>query len=137
MFELWTEDASNAYDMLLNDVRAMVVKMQASGMSNEAIMESLLTRLGNTSDEFQSFKGWIEGGTDKLVHSTAQLESNDYPPEKLLRWILDPTASEHCEDCIENATLPPMTIDEWETTGTPASGATLCDGYCKCTLIEA
>jgi hypothetical protein len=135
-FNVWYSEAQSAYDILIDDVRNMIAKMRAEGIADKQIVTILKDRMGNTVEEFRTFKGWVEGATDKMIYSASQDESNDYEQEQKLTWVLDPSVTEHCDTCLEREGYEPMTFAEWEAIGLPGAGTTDCDGYCKCTLTE-
>jgi hypothetical protein len=57
--------------------------------------------------------------------------------EEKLVWVLDPTAKDHCDDCLANSSMDAQSFGEWESFGLPGSGNTECGEYCKCTLERA
>ena len=139
MFQVFTGQVNDAYDQLLKDLDAEIVRMDALGVSEPEIFARLEQELKDRTGAFGSFKGWVEGETDKLVHAGGQIESNELMREAgdKFTWQLDPTAKEHCGDCLRNSGEDPKTWVEWEAIGIPGAGNTICDGYCKCTLTVA
>ena len=136
VFQLWVEDIERAYDTMLADIRAEIVRMRLLGIDEAEIFARLKQNVTDDSGAFQSFNGWVEGATDKLTHAVAQTESNAVysGTEENLTWELDPTAREHCADCLRNSQAPAMPFAQWAAIGIPGAGNTECDGYCKCTL---
>ena len=136
MFRLTAENIGNIYDAYGQDVTDFVKRSRLLGMSNEEISNRLSDNLTGGKDLFGRFKGALERELDNVVGITAQSESNIYQAGTMLKWELDPLVEEHCETCIVNATKPVMTIEQWELTGLPGFGNTICGRYCKCTLVE-
>ena len=137
LFQVYVDEVQSAYDLLESDLDAQVRRMRAMGMSEAEIFKSLSDSLNNGLDMFQTFKGAIGGSLDTLLETTSQLEANDFPFEQPLVWMLDPTAQEHCGDCVDNSESGPRTFDEWSNVGLPGAGNTECGPYCKCSLEPA
>jgi hypothetical protein len=133
------EDAARAYDTLLADARAQVLRMRLQGVDDKEIFERLLTSLNNGKDLFQQYKGWLEGATDKLTNTVAQMEHHAVVAESgtAFTWELDPTVKEHCPDCLRNSQAEPKSFDAWAELGLPGAGNTVCNGYCHCVLKAA
>lgn len=138
IFQLWVEDVERAYDTMLADVNAEIIRMRALGMSNEEIFNRLQTNFDENLTVFQSFDGWVKGATEKLATGVAQQEAHNQLniPGRLYSWELDPTA-EHCDDCLSNAKMSPQSFQEWAMIGLPGVGNTQCGSFCKCALQEA
>lgn len=135
VFQLWVDKANTAYTLLEDDLIAEIRRMRAMGISDEEIFSRIETSLLNGADMFQRFKGYVEREMDTLLETSAQIESNDGMKEVGdLVWVLDPTAKEHCEDCLRNSEMGAKTFEEWSLIGLPGMGNTECGHYCKCTL---
>ena len=136
LFSIWVEDVSTAYDVLEQDMTAQIRRMRTLGMSDREIYDRLFASLNNGMDMFQTFKGAIGRSNDTLVNTISQVESNEAIREEaeLWKWDLDPTAKDHCEDCLKYSLMEPMGFDDWEEIGLPGYGNTQCHRYCRCTL---
>ena len=137
MFQVYIDEMETAYNVLQDDLLAQIRRMRALGMSDEEIFSHISDSLNNGMDMFQTFKGAIGGSVDTLLETTAQITSNDFNPEETLVWMLDPTAQEHCPDCVRNSESEGMTYADWEQIGLPGAGNTECGAYCKCSLEPA
>jgi hypothetical protein len=71
-----------------------------------------------------------------MINTISQIVSNESAREQSEQWIweLDPTAKDHCEDCLRNSGDGEKSFDEWEKIGLPGYGNTECGIYCRCTL---
>jgi hypothetical protein len=134
-FKIWADEAENAYKSLTKDIDLAIRSARATGMSNEAIAQSLTRDLENRSGAFASYAGGVNSAGNDLFHLTAQGASNDGVRDAadLFVWTLDPTA-DHCGDCLANAEAGEKTFEAWESQGLPGMGSTECGEYCKCSL---
>jgi hypothetical protein len=137
VFTVWSDQVETAFDVLESDVTAKITLMRAQGIADAEIFARLSASLNDGMDMFGSFKGKLEKLTDELTSNAAQTTSNNYDPEEVLVWVLDPEAIEHCGDCLRNADSEAKTWAEWEAIGIPGMGNTECGNYCKCTLDKA
>ena len=136
MFRITASQLDNIFSKFEQDVDANIAKMRLTGMSNEQIFERLTENAKGSMDLFGSFKGAVEKQIDETLGTTAQIESNDFEIEEMLKWDLDPTVVEHCETCLANADMTPRTFEQWEWIGLPGMGNTDCGIYCRCTLTR-
>lgn len=137
-FELWTESAGLAFDRMISEARDLVFRLKASGVATSEIMARIERMVEEDEGFVATFKGALQNGMNDLTSTEAQVESNVvFDPEELLEWVLDPTAKEHCDDCVALAQEEPKLLADWEAIGLPGIGNTICDGYCKCTLMPA
>lgn len=91
-------------------------------MSDEAIMGFLDRTLKDEVGVFGPFVGDIEKQADDFTSIVAQTASNsEFDAEEKLVWVLDPSAKEHCDDCIANEKIDAQTFTEWETIGIPGA----------------
>jgi hypothetical protein len=136
MFRITTRSVGRLYDSFTQDVTGETLRMRALGMDASTIYERLLTNLNDGKDLFGRFKGQLESELDQLVGISAQESSNTiYGKDQMLRWELDPTVIDHCEDCVNNSEMEPQLYEDWESIGLPGFGNTQCGDYCKCTLV--
>jgi hypothetical protein len=137
IFRITAKNISTIYDAFTADVDEYVVRMRTLGVSADEIFRQLGENLEGNQDLFQRLKGALESEIDNITGVTAQAESNSiYEPGAVLKWELDPTVREHCDDCKRNSLDPGKTFEEWETIGLPGFGNTACLEYCKCTLVR-
>jgi hypothetical protein len=138
MFRIWVSQAEMAYDKLIVDMTNRIIQMRALGIPDDEIFRRLNNSLNNGMDEFGTFKGAWEKAMDDMIGTVSQIESNSVfeGSDTKLVWELDPTAQEHCVDCLRNAKDAPKTFAEWEQIGLPGFGNTECGEYCKCSLEE-
>ena len=138
-FKLSVEKFGSIVEVFDKDVEAFIERMRASGIDEGEIFARISTSLDNGMDMFGSAKGAIEQEIDGLLGTTAQAESNGVfeSLEDPLVWELDPTAKEHCVDCLRNSEAGQKTFDEWREIGLPGFGNTECGEYCKCSLEKA
>jgi hypothetical protein len=132
------ERLDNQYTQMLNELETEIQGYRATGMNDDAIYEALISDMDNEQGVFGHFKGGIETAMDELVVRSTQLEQvAENPLDEKYKWILDPTAQEHCEDCLDRADMTAKTMEEWMLLGIPGSGVTECGDYCKCILDTA
>ena len=137
-FSIWQNKFDAAYDKFTADLEGQVQTMRSQGLSDTEIMGRLERTLTDEVGVFGPFVGDIEKYADDLSSIIAQTASNsDFDENQKLVWVLDPSAKEHCDDCIANEGIDAMTFAEWEAIGIPGSGNTECGEYCKCTLEVA
>jgi hypothetical protein len=134
MFRITSSQLENIFTKFEQDVDANIAKMKLMGMSDQQIFERLTENAQGNMDLFGSFKGAVEKQVDETLGVTAQVESNDYDVEEMLKWNLDPTVVQHCETCLTNAEMTPRNFMQWEEIGLPGMGNTDCGIYCRCTL---
>jgi hypothetical protein len=136
LFTIWVQDVSKAYDALESDMIAQIGRMRALGLSDSEIFTRLSESLESNTDIFSTFKGSVGRGNDTLVNMVSQVESNESIGDMAEMWIweLDPTAKDHCEDCLANSEKGEMPFSEWSKIGLPGYGNTECGKYCRCTL---
>ncbi len=137
VFQLWVDEANTAYDTMEAELISQISKMRTMGISEEEIFARLSKSLQEGMDAFQSLNGALGSGLDDMLGSTSQIASNDFEDTEMLVWTLDPTAQEHCDDCVANSESEAMTFVEWESLGIPGAGNTECGEYCKCSLDPA
>ena len=136
LFQIYIDEASSAYEVMIADVENSIARMETLGMSREAIYDRLKSNLDNDEGVFSTFKGRLSKSVQSLIDTTSQVESNEAIKEsaELFRWELEDLA-DHCDTCLANASLEPQTWDAWEELGIPGAGNTDCGQYCKCTLV--
>jgi len=128
-------DLERRLDTFILDVDSEIIKMRATGMSEQAIYDSLMYDMDNNTGVFGVLKGGIERQTDEMVSQVTQTERiKGLPQEDLYYWNLDPTVAEHCPTCLANSMRPAMTLNDWQMLGIPGSGTTECGDYCCCAL---
>lgn len=139
IFRLSVEKFDAIFDVFEQDLDAQIKRMRGLGISDEEIFSRISESLNNGMDLFGSAKGAIEKEIDSLVGTTAQIESSGVfeSLEDPLKWELDPTVKEHCDDCLANSEADPKTYEEWEQIGLPGFGNTECREYCRCSLTKA
>lgn len=137
IFRLFVQQSELLLDSLEGDLEAQIERMLVSGMDPAEVLVALEASLDNATDSFGSLRAAINGDLDDITGSISQITSQDMQGsgEELYTWELDPTAKEHCGDCVERSQEPAQTLAEWEAIGLPGIGNTECDGYCKCTLV--
>lgn len=128
-------ELDRAYRALETDIGVEIERMRVLGISDDEIYSRLEASLTNNLGSFGKFKGAIEKEFDIILGETAQVESNQVfeGTKEELKWELDPTAQEHCPDCLDNSEEV-KTFDEWSMIGLPGMGNTQCGTYCRCTL---
>jgi hypothetical protein len=138
IFRITAKNISTIYDAFTADVDEYVVRMRTLGVSADEIFRQLGDNLEDRQDLFQRFKGALESEIDNITGVTAQAESNSiYESGAMLKWELDPTVREHCDDCVRNSGDGAKTFEQWSAIGLPGFGNTACLEYCKCTLVRA
>lgn len=137
MFRITADNMDALYSAFSDDVVEFIRRERALGIGDDEIFNRLQDNLNNGQDFFGRFKGAMEVELDNIVGVTAQDYSNSiYAPDAMLKWELDPTVVNHCEDCLRNAKDAPRTYQQWEAIGIPGFGNTACSDYCKCTLVR-
>lgn len=139
MFKISIGRISSIYDNFEQELVSEIDRMRALGISDKEIYRRISDNLDNGMDMFGSVKGAIEKEVDSLLGTTAQGESNEVfrELEQELKWELDPTARQHCNDCLRLSASPPKKFEQWEAMGLPGFGNTECGQYCKCSLVQA
>ena len=139
IFRISVDKFNTIFDVFEQDLVAQIQKMRGLGISDEEIFNRISESLDKGMDMFGTTRGAIESEMDALVGTTAQIESNSVfeSLEEPLMWELDPTAKEHCVDCLRNSEDGNKTFEEWREIGLPGFGNTECGEYCKCSLAKA
>jgi hypothetical protein len=128
-----------AYTRLETEMLGAITRMRLQGIRDREIYSRLSTQLSEGTGVFSSFRGMVNKGGKGLVSMAAlnTVHSRFEGLDQKLIWQLDPTAQEHCTDCLMNEGMAARTHEEWMQIGLPGSGNTECGEYCKCLLVEA
>tara|TARA_R100000700_G_C3128829_1_gene114848 strand:- start:177 stop:755 length:579 start_codon:yes stop_codon:yes gene_type:complete len=121
-----------------NNISKRVATLQAQGISQQAITQSLVTDMQTGGVIFGAFRNKVKENIVKGINESGRIGQYEeyvdagYTEDSLWRWV---TVSGHriCPDCIENSGKV-KTYKEWTELGLPASSANICGGYCYCIL---
>ena len=116
------------------DLAGLVQAMKASGMSNNAIREVLLTDLSESGRIFGAYKNAVKNTVGSAVGragNIAQKAAYSDAGVQEFRWV---TAGVNvCPDC-DSRNGEIGTMEYWETVGLPKSGFSVCQQHCQCPM---
>lgn len=117
-------------------LRQLIQTMRASGATDDAIREILLTDLETGGRIFGEFRNKIKAGVKNGVQYANRAGSREVYDEagvKEFEWVA--IADDRiCDDCAERDGRK-ETWEFWETIGLPQSGFSVCTDNCRCELV--
>ena len=126
---------SNVASRLTLDLAATVTTMTASGMTNEAIKQSLLNDLNNGGRIFGSLRNQFRSTVKNGVTYAANMSAiNEYKQAGVTQYRWKTVGKNICDDCAERHDET-GTLEEIANIGLPQSGFSVCQSNCKCQLV--
>ncbi len=117
-----------------NNLEKSVFSMKQAGVSDKIIKETLANDMGTGGRIFGKLRNDSKAGIVEVINQSAKLgQYKNYDLDKgEFTWV---TVGGHrvCADCDGRAGQK-LTFAEWEAEGLPASGWSVCQGFCYCVL---
>ena len=128
-------------NIFAENINKTVINMGRAGVSQDVIKTTLSNDMKNGGKIFGQLRNEtresLVGGINKsgaLGQYDAYL-NNGITEDSIFTWV---TASGHriCADCMALSGAE-KTFKEWESSGLPGAGHTVCGGYCYCLLYTS
>jgi len=132
IFAIFTDKPNTEYTYFEMKLSDYIKARMALGASRAEVFTELNNDLRNGEGVFRALMGAVDHEVDFGLNGSYQVASNEGVGE-VVKWTLN--ASEHCDSCLYQASLPPRQMSEIPFPGfQPQHGKTNCERYCKCTL---
>ena len=116
------------------EIRAEISRLRAAGIADSEIGGILNTDLQSGGRIFGSFRNSIKRGVVSGIMQGYRVgQDRVYGDSIKMRWV-SVGSPNICPDCIKRIGRI-ESWRTWETLGLPASGFSVCKGYCYCQLI--
>lgn len=124
-------------EQTLFNLHQAIQQMESSGMSRDAIKQTLVRDLQRGGTVFGGFKAGIRSTIQQATNVASQrgaVQTFETAGVKMFRWIV--VSDNPCPDCIDrNGTTG--TIQFFRDVGMPGSGFSVCGKHCHCRLVPA
>jgi len=132
---LWaTLGISYGIDIFITRLEREIALLRNAGIADTAILDILGNDLATNGRIFGEFRNTIKRG---IVSATMQAsrvgQDRIYGDSVAMRWVSVGTPK-ICPDC-EMRIGEIRSWDEWEASGLPASGFSVCKEFCYCQLV--
>tara|TARA_Y100000593_G_C4230072_1_gene296521 strand:- start:175 stop:654 length:480 start_codon:yes stop_codon:yes gene_type:complete len=121
-------------EIFKTNIEKSVFTMVSNGLSDDAIRTIIANDMKEGGRIFGQLRNEIKASVVVGINNSAKLgQYKNYDMDKMLfTWV---TVGGHkvCPDCDARAGMT-KTFAEWENEGLPASGWSVCRGYCYCVL---
>ena len=128
------------YDTRLfsTELQKTVQTMLSNGMAEDVIKQTLNNDMRTGGAIFGKLQNDLKANIIEATNQSgrmAQYEEyfKEYDEKSLFRWVTV-TGHKICPDCQSLSGVEALTFEQWESMGLPASGHTVCRGYCYCVL---
>ena len=128
------------YDTRLfsTELQKTVQTMLSNGMAQDVIKQTLNNDMRTGGAIFGKLQNDLKANIIEATNQSgrmAQYEEyfKEYDEKSLFRWVTV-TGHKICPDCQSLSGVEALTFEQWESMGLPASGHTVCRGYCYCVL---
>lgn len=115
------------------DIEGLIATMRASGMTDAAIYDTLVSDLREGGRLFGTFRNQVKNtvrGGIKMAATRGLSEQYERAGIKEFKWV---TVGNPCPDCDPRGGEK-GTMAYFENIGLPGSGFSVCQGNCKCLL---
>ena len=117
-----------------NEIRAEISRLRAAGVVDSEIGRILATDLESGGRIFGSFRNSVKRGiVSGIMQGHRVGQDRIYGDSLKMRWV-SVGSPNICPDC-ERRIGRIESWNVWESIGLPASGFSVCKGYCYCQLI--
>ena len=132
---LWaTLGISFGIDIFITRIEREIALLRNAGISEAAILDILGNDLATNGRIFGEFRNTIKRGIVSAIMQASRVGADRvYGDSVAMRWVSVGTPK-ICPDC-EMRIGEIRSWDEWEASGLPASGFSVCKEYCYCQLI--
>ena len=125
---------SFSIDGFAQEIRSEIRKLRAAGISDGEIGRILAADLATGGRIFGSFRNSIKRGVVSGIMQAHRVgQDKIYGDSLKMKWVTVGSPN-ICPDC-ERRVGRIESWNIWESIGLPASGFSICKGYCYCQLI--
>lgn len=126
---------NHSVESTILDLESTIARMKATGMSDIAIEEAIMTDLANGEQIFGGFRAGmrnlLKNGIElAALHSL--ITGLTKRGVEIFQWVT--AGGRICPDCLERHG-DIGTLTHWESIGLPKSGFSVCNEHCRCILI--
>ena len=132
---LWaTLGISYGIDIFITRLEREIALLRNAGITDTAILDILGNDLATNGRIFGEFRNTIKRGIVSATMQASRIgQDRIYGDSVAMRWISVGTPK-ICPDC-EMRIGEIRSWDEWEASGLPASGFSVCKEFCYCQLV--
>ena len=117
------------------DLQTLIRQMRATGASDDAIRAVLTNDLRESGRIFGAFRSQIKTSSSYSVGRMASFGSTyEYQKANIKEYKWQTVGKSICPDCKDRHGQV-MTFEQWELSGMPKSGFSVCGSNCKCEIV--
>ena len=134
---LWaTLGVSYGIDIFITRLEREIALLRNAGVTDAAIFDILGNDLAANGRIFGEFRNTIKRGIVSATMQASRIGADRvYGDSMMFRWVSVGTPK-ICPDC-EMRIGEIRSWDEWEASGLPASGFSVCKEFCYCQLVPS
>lgn len=132
-----TSSMSTSTSKTILDLQQTITTLKATGASDEFIRDTLLRDLDEGGIIFGTYRNNIKNTTGNMVQMMSEAAIREQYGDKGIKsfkWIT--AGGNVCDDCLPRHGEV-ATWEEWNITGMPRSGFSVCKQNCQCQLVPS
>ena len=119
------------------DLNLTIQTLKLSGMSNDRIKKLLLADLKDGGVIFGTYRNAIKNTTGNAVQmASTEASRNVFESRNVKEYMWVTGGGNTCPDCLPRHGQK-ATYEQWEISGLPRSGFSVCKHHCGCTLVPS